>query len=146
MKCCEVTLWLVQRALCAAEITVLVIILEHLPYCASFQQLTATAYTTNISVLCLERVSGNRVVGGWFWSPLTSEIVQPTFHKWDILKRKLYSNNHVQADLKEGILCVVFSVMPGELECTLNSLFVTCVLFTCELKETASSTFYEYEE
>jgi hypothetical protein len=121
--------------------------LEHVPYCASFQQLTATSYATNISILCLESVSGNTIVGGWFLSPLTSEIVQPTFHKWDILKNKVYSNNHhVQDDLKEGILFLVFSVMAGEIECVMNSLSVRCVLFACELKETFSSTFFEYEE
>ena len=33
---------------------------------------------------------------------------------WDILKDEVYSNNyHVQDDMKEGILYVVFPVMPG---------------------------------
>jgi hypothetical protein len=41
---------------------------------------------------------------------------------------KVYSNDHHPPDdAKEGILYVAFSVMPGELECAMNNLFVRCV-------------------
>jgi hypothetical protein len=60
----------------------------------------------------------------------------------------MYSNNHhAQDDLKEGILYVVFSVMPRELECAMNNLLLELFfLFNCELMETISSTFFEYDE
>lgn len=49
---------------------------------------------------------------------------------WDILKDKVFSNNHhAQNDPKEGILYVVFSVIPRELECAMNNLFVRCAFY-----------------
>jgi hypothetical protein len=47
---------------------------------------------------------------------------------WDILKDKVYSNDHhAQDDPKEDTVYVVFSDMPGELECVMNNLLVRCV-------------------
>ena len=63
---------------------------------------------------------GTHFTGGWV-----------IFHVWDILKDKVYRNNrHAQDHLKEGILyilCAVFSVLRGELECAMNNLLVRSV-------------------